>query len=93
MASSVSDLLNRIRDVEEQLEEELAKKRRDWLYRFEANRIRFEHEIRKQHRRLKKSVPRFLRDTRDLWFTVYQRICFSVYRIPSCSGSVPRMTM
>ena len=106
MTSNVTNVLDRIRHLEEQLEHELAEKRREWHYRFKANRIRFEREIQKRHRRLKKSVPIFVRDASlgnlltapviysivfpllllDLWFTVYQYICFSVYSIPK----VPR---
>jgi hypothetical protein len=29
----------------------------------EAGRVRFEHEVRRAHRRLKQSIPRFLRES------------------------------
>jgi len=107
MRSSVTDILHRIRELEDQLEQELISTRRHWHYRLEANRVRFEHEIRAYHRRLKRSIPRFLRDSRirnlltapviysvvvplvllDVWFTMYQLICFPIYGIPKVRRS------
>ena len=102
MASSISDILHRIGELEEELEQRLAEKGRALHYRFEANRVRFEREIQSYHRSLRKSIPRFLRDASlrnaltapliysvlvplvllDVWFTVYQGVCFRIYGIP-----------
>lgn len=96
------EILHRIRALEQQLERELGEKRREWHYRLEANRVRFERAARQRHRRLKTGIPRFLRDASlgnlltapviysvvvplallDLWFTLYQWICFPIYGIP-----------
>jgi|TARA_B100000315_G_scaffold247767_1_gene276925 hypothetical protein len=43
---------------------ELAEKREEWHYRFEATKIRFEQEIHTAHRQLKNSIPRFIRQGR-----------------------------
>lgn len=106
MTTTVRQILERMRDLEEELEQELTRKGHEWHYRLEANRIRFEREVRIYHRRLKQSIPRFIREASlgnlltapliysvivplvvlDLWFTLYQRVCFPIYGIPQ----VPR---
>ena len=105
MTSRAGEILRKMQDLELELEHELAEKRLEWHYRLEANRIRFEQDIREYHRRLKRSVPRFIREgsvrnlltspiihsvflplvVLDLWFTVYQAICFPIYKIPTVS--------
>ncbi len=66
MPSRVDDLLERLARLERELESELDRRRADWRYRVEAGRVRFEREVRLAHRRLKQSVPRFLRESRLL---------------------------
>ena len=102
MRSAIAELVYKIRELEAELEADLAEKSREWHYRFEAKRIRFEREVQAHHRQLKESIPRFIRTGRlrnlltapiiysmilplavlDLWFTVYQTLCFPVYGIP-----------
>ena len=104
----MTEVSRRIQNLEEAFEQELSEKRREWRYRFEANRIRFEAEVKEYHQRLRRSIPRFIRESSirncltapiiysmvvpllvlDVWFTVYQAICFPVYGIPR----VPRST-
>lgn len=63
MASRVADLLEHIATLERELEVELSRARTEWRYRIEAGRIRFEHDVRVAHRRLKQSIPRFLSES------------------------------
>ena len=66
MSVSVDDLLDRIASLERQLEAELNRARATWRYRIDKGRIRFEHDVRVAHRRLKQSIPRFLRESRPM---------------------------
>jgi hypothetical protein len=63
MTSRIDDLLEHIARLERELEAEIDERRARWRYRIEAGRIRFEREVRLAHRRLKQSVPRFLRES------------------------------
>jgi hypothetical protein len=63
MTSRIDDLLEHITRLERELEAELDRRRAQWRYRIEAGRVRFEHEVRRAHRRLKQSIPRFLRES------------------------------
>jgi hypothetical protein len=63
MASRIDDLLEHIARLERELEVELNRARTQWRYRIEAGRIRFEHDVRVAHERLKQSIPRFLRES------------------------------
>lgn len=63
MASRIDDLLEHIATLERELEAELNRARAQWRYRIEAGRIRFEHDVRVAHHRLKQSIPRFLRES------------------------------
>lgn len=63
MASPIDDLLERIGTLEKELETELDRARDRWRYRIDAGRVRFEREVRQAHERMKKSIPRFLRES------------------------------
>ena len=63
MPSRIDDLLEQIAVMEHELEAEFNRARDQWRYRLEAGRVRFEHEARLAHRRLKQSIPRFLRES------------------------------
>jgi len=63
MASRTAELLDRIADLERELESELTRRRALWRYRVEAGRIRFEREVHEAHRRLKQHLPEFLRES------------------------------
>jgi hypothetical protein len=63
MPSSIDELLERIVTLEKEVEVEVDRTRERWRYRIEAGRVRFEREVRQTHERLKKSIPRFLRES------------------------------
>jgi hypothetical protein len=63
MPSPIDELLERIVTLEKDLEIELDRARDQWRYRIDAGRVRFERDVRQAHKRLKKSIPRFLRES------------------------------
>ena len=63
MPSRIDDLLNDIAQLERELESEFNRARDRWRYRIEAGRIRFERDVHLAHKRLKQSIPRFVRDS------------------------------
>ena len=63
MPSHVDELLERMAVLERQVQVELNRAREEWRYRIEAGRVRFEHDVHAAHKRLKQSVPRFLRES------------------------------
>lgn len=66
MPTRVEELLDKIGELQEEAEQEFARARDRWSYRIEAGRIRFEHDIRLAHKRLKQGIPAYLRTSRPL---------------------------
>lgn len=63
MASPLDDLLERFAHLEREIEQELNRSRQHWRYHLDRGRIRFEQDVRAAHRRLKQSIPSYLRDS------------------------------
>src|SRR5262245_35207782 len=63
MSSRVDELFERLAALEREIETELNQARAHWRYRIEAGRVRFEHDVRQAHRKLKQNVFRFLRES------------------------------
>jgi hypothetical protein len=57
------DLISRLGQLEDEIERELQKTRSGWRYRIVSGRVRFAREVRLAHRRVRQSLPRFLRDS------------------------------
>jgi hypothetical protein len=103
MGMALSEIASRIAELEVQLEralaEEVEEKRRKFLYVIEKGRVAFESDVRAAHRRVRQSVPAFLREAPviyslivpfvllDLWLWLYQVICFPVYGIEKVDRS------
>ena len=66
MPSRIDDLLERITQLEREVEIELDRARAEWRYRIEAGRVRFERDVRLAHDRLKQSIPAFIRESSPL---------------------------
>jgi hypothetical protein len=66
MPPRVDDLLAHITRLERELEDELNRARDIWRYRVEAGRVRFERDVRLAHKRLRQSIPRFIRESSPL---------------------------
>ena len=57
------EVLERMRELEADLEQEVAAAQERWHYKFEAGKLRFESEVRRQHQLLKTSIARYLRES------------------------------
>ncbi len=60
MNPKISELLNRIRAIEHQIEEETKLRRAELQADFDDKRVRFEQEILAQHRRLKTGLLKYM---------------------------------
>ena len=101
MNSRISELLEEIREREEELEDAIRTREAAFLYRLEGTKVRFERTVVQAHRRLKVGIFRWLRASSprnvisapviyamivpfvilDLAISVYQLLCFPLYRI------------
>jgi hypothetical protein len=63
MDETIATLVGRIRDLEDELEQELRQRRAKFRYKVEGTRIVFEKELRVRHRLLKRSIAQFLRES------------------------------
>jgi hypothetical protein len=66
MPSTLDDLLERAARLEREIEHELNQAREHWRYRIDRGKIRFEHDVRAAHRRLKQGIPAYLRESNPL---------------------------
>jgi hypothetical protein len=57
------DVLDRIRELETDLEREVAAAQQRWHYSIEAGKVRFEEAMHRRHLALKMSVAQFLRES------------------------------
>jgi hypothetical protein len=60
MNQNISDLIARIRELEEEVEREIASRRAQLHFTLEERKVRFEREVLTQHKRLKTGVLRYL---------------------------------
>ncbi|MCM3880969.1 MAG: hypothetical protein ND807_12745 [Vicinamibacterales bacterium] len=57
------DVLDRIRDLETELEQEIAERQKQWHYRIDAGRVRFEDTVQRRHKAMKTSIRRYLQES------------------------------
>jgi len=60
MDTYIAELIERIKRLEKELLEEIEKKEAEFSYRIVGKKVRFEREIREQHRRLSQRLHRYL---------------------------------
>lgn len=60
MNPKIDELLDRIKALEEELEQEVAARQADLRFRLENHRVRFEQEVLARHRQLKVGLLRYL---------------------------------
>jgi hypothetical protein len=60
MNQNISSLIARIRELEEEVEREIASRRAQLHFTLEERKVRFEREVLTQHKRLKTGVLRYL---------------------------------
>jgi hypothetical protein len=66
MPPYIDNLLAQITQLERDLEIEFSRARDEWRYRIEAGRVRFERDARLAHKRVRHSIPRFIRESSPL---------------------------
>lgn len=101
MNTRVSELLAEIRRLEDQLEEAIRTHEKEFLYKVDGAKVRFETAVKKAHKKLKTGVLPWLGSSElrnivsapviyvmavplailDVAVTIYQFICFPLYRI------------
>ena len=64
--STTETILARIRELQDEMEEEFARRRAAFRYRFENGRVVFEAEVRRRHREMRVRLSTFLRHTRPM---------------------------
>ena len=57
------DVLDRIRDLETDLQHEVTAAQQRWHYKIDTGRIRFEEAVHRRHKALKMSLAQFLRES------------------------------
>jgi len=62
MDEKIERLINRIKELEQELGDELARKQESFLYRIERNKVRFEEEVKRRHHKLIKKLRRYFLD-------------------------------
>lgn len=78
MNPKISELLERIREIEEEVEQEVQRRRAELHADFEHRRIRFERDIRAHHRRLKTGLFKYLR-TAELRNVITAPLIYAVF--------------
>ena len=66
MTHQIDELIGRIKELEEELEEEFLKKRSEFQFRIEKKRIRFAEEVVLQQRKLKTGIFRYISEAHPL---------------------------
>jgi len=61
--SRMVEVLDRIRELEADLEREVGAAQERWHYTVESGKVRFEAEVRRRHLRFKTSIRRYLRES------------------------------
>ena len=61
MLAKVEDLVARLDEAKHDLKRDLRSQRRRWQYHVHRGRVWFNREIREQHRRLRQSIPNYIR--------------------------------
>lgn len=97
----IAELGRRIRELEAQLDAEMARRRAELRIGLEHGRIAFEQELLRRHREMKTALSVYVLNARplvvltapviyamivplvllDLFVTIYQAVCFPIYRI------------
>jgi hypothetical protein len=62
MSPYVERIVERLRDAEDDLKREVEEQQRRWQYQVHRGRVWFDDELRNAHRRLKQSIPSYIRE-------------------------------
>ena len=85
MSPYVDRIVERLREAEEDLASEVEEQQQRWHYRIHHGRVRFDQELRQAHRRLKQSIPAYIREG-----SVLSLLTVSTFACPiSCAMTLP----
>lgn len=107
MKSRINELLEEIKEREEELEKIVKTYEKEFYYKITGTKIKFDKLVEDTHRQLKVGLIQWLRNSSfrnivsapfiypmiipfvviDIFISVYQLICFSLYKIPLVSRS------
>ena len=62
MSRYLERIVERLRDAEDDLSHEVEEQQQRWHYRVQRGRVWFDKEVRHAHRRLKQSIPAYIRE-------------------------------
>ena len=102
MAPRITEILNEIHVLEEELAEAVKTYEHDFFYKLEEGKVRFDEAVHEAHSKLKIHVFKWILNAElrnvlsapfiypmiipfaflDLTITIYQAVCFRLYRIP-----------
>lgn len=78
MPHQIDELIRRIKELEEELEQELLRKREEFQFVIEEKRVRFAEEVARQQRRFRTGLFRYIFESRPLILLVAPLIYFGV---------------
>lgn len=107
MNQHIADLIERLQQLEHELDAAIAMRRAELSFQFEQGRIKFEQEIIRRHQELKTKLWPYILSARplvvltapviyaliipllilDVFVSVYQAVCFPVYKIEKVNRS------
>lgn len=64
MADTIADLVNRIRNMKDELEQELQRRRREFCNQIEQGQVDYKREVPKRHQTLKRKLLSYVADAR-----------------------------
>jgi len=70
MNATIQALLEKLQELDGELEAELQRQRDEFHYTIKKKRVRFEEEVRKHHKELRKGMIRFIRESRIMGLLV-----------------------
>ena len=107
MDNKLQRLIEAIKKLENELAQEIQKKQAEYSYKIQGKRIRFDKEIRRQHKLFATRISLYLKNAEllniltipfiwsclfpalllDLLVSLFQAVCFPVYKIPKVKRS------
>jgi len=101
MDNNIRELLNQIKDIEDEISNLVNEKQEEFLYFYEDGKVKFKEGIEDVHRKAKMTLFRYLLNAKlrniasapfiysmiipfvflDITISIYQSICFRLYRI------------
>ncbi len=107
MKNRLQELIESIKALEQELAQEFQKKEAEFSYKIHGKRIRFDQEIKKQHKLIATRISHYLKESEilniltipfiwgclfpalfmDLVVSLFQAVCFPIYKIPKVKRS------